>query len=65
MRKEKLELLDTIFLNPENVLKYQGEYSNCSFGRECMKHHTQLIAVLDEILGEDHRRDTGALYANF
>ena len=53
--------IDSLTLNPDNVMNYQQEDRGYLWD-ECMKLHSELYAVFDEILGAG---DHGGDYANF
>lgn len=60
-KQEIKERIDSLTLNPDNVMKYQEEDRGYLWN-QCMNLHTELHTLFDEILGTG---DHGVDYANF
>ena len=58
--QEIKERIDSLTLNPDNVMNYQEDRGR--LWNECMKLHSELDTLFDEILGAG---DHGGDYANF
>jgi hypothetical protein len=55
------ETIDSLTLNPDNVMNYQEEDRGYLWN-ECMKFHSELHSLFDEVIGSG---DHGGDYANF
>ena len=61
-REEIKQTVDSLTLNPYNVMNYQEEDRGYLWDK-CMKLHTELNVLFDEILGSE--LDNGGDYATF
>lgn len=62
MRKQEIkEEIDSLTLNPDNVMNYQEEDRGYNWD-VCMQVHSELYTVFDKVLGSG---DHGGDYANF
>lgn len=60
-KQEIKERIDSLTLNPDNVMKHQEEDRGCLWN-QCMNLHCELHNLFDEVLGSG---DHGGDYANF
>lgn len=60
-KQEIKEKIDSLKINPVNVMEYQEEDRGYNWDI-CMKMHSELYTLFDEVLGA---RDNGGNYANF
>ena len=61
IKQEIKERIDSLTLNPDNVMKYQEE-DRGYLQNQCMNLHSELHTLFDEVLGSG---DHGGDYANF
>lgn len=60
-KQEIKERIDSLTLNPDNVMKHQEEDRGWLWN-QCMEYHSELHTLFDEVLGSG---DHGGDYANF